>query len=82
MAMTKEKLAEIRERMQWVSVDDRLPEKDETILVWVGTMCTRACVGKTPYGPAWYLIDKNCYLNWWSVTHWMPLPEPPKVNNN
>jgi len=71
------RLAKLGQQMQWVNVNDLLPDKDDDVLVWVGTTSVRACIGKTPYGRAWYLVDKNCYLNFWNVTHWMPLPPNP-----
>lgn len=71
-------LAKLGHRMQWVSVADRLPRKDDVVLVWVGTVWVRACLGKTPYGQAWYLVDRNSYINIHNVTHWMPLPPYPK----
>lgn len=63
----------------WVSVDDRLPEHGQLclILIDVGGNIER---GK-------YRGDCNWLGNWFSmrgndhaykVTHWMPLPEPPK----
>ena len=72
------RLAKLGQQMQWVSVVDKLPEKDDDVLVWVGVTCVRACIGNTPYGQAWYLVDKHCYLNMYNVTHWMPLPPNPK----
>jgi len=72
------RLAKLGQQMQWVNAYDRLPNKDNDVLVWTGATSVRACVGETPYGRAWYLVDKNCYLNWWNVTHWIPLPQPPK----
>jgi hypothetical protein len=47
---------------EWISVEDRLPEEGEHILVcysdgWI-------CDQYTPFDDG--------------VTHWMPLPEPPK----
>jgi hypothetical protein len=63
--------------MQWISVKDRLPEVDE---VYIGSDGTYVF-------PIYYLA-KSTFRNGslWSwegesypeVTHWMPLPEPPK----
>lgn len=61
--------------MQWISVKDRLPEGDGKYLC-----CTRlgACVickfmifGN---GTRWSTFGSVAN----SITHWMPLPEPPK----
>lgn len=55
------------ERLQsgWVSVDERLPEGSEVVFVWSGV--TR----NTDY----YYAERWERLG---VTHWMPLPSPPK----
>lgn len=59
----------------WVSVEDRLPEKQMRVLV-------RCNPGGTVVG--WLLWDGwmtdfgNAYNGNGEVTHWMPLPEPPK----
>jgi hypothetical protein len=70
--------------MEWISVKDELPQEDVNVLLYDGNevFCgnhylaknnescfgTQACDG-TCYG--WY--EKN------EITHWMPLPEPPKT---
>ena len=55
----------------WISVEDRLPNKYESVLV---------------LSNAGYIsIDSLCGDNIWlehriiKVTHWMPLPTPPKM---
>lgn len=64
---------------EWISVKDRLPEHDETILIW-----------HTTFGIMIDTFDLDSYtenggngsglqgVNINDVTHWMPLPEPPK----
>ncbi len=50
---------------EWISVKDRLPEENEIILAWVATCRDlHFCFGSEVSGL--------------EVTHWMPLPEPPK----
>lgn len=55
---------------KWISVNDRLPENYEPVIIFRDDCCD-ACFG--------WLID-----GLWSVpkgvavTHWMPIPEPPK----
>lgn len=61
----------IKIQIYWVSVKDRLPEKYEEVLVY-----------SAKYGvQVDWIADNTDYL-WWNygelVTHWMPLPEPPK----
>lgn len=67
---------------EWISVEDRLPETNEDVLVYRGK-----CIG--------YLVNVYTYLGnnkwedeygYWSrtdsdgITHWMPLPALPKEN--
>ncbi len=58
----------------WISVDDRLPEDQyELVLVWLSD----SNVSPVMWPPK--LVRKNVKnpMPAWSVTHWMPLPEPP-----
>lgn len=74
---------------EWISVKDRLPEKDGLYLI---TACDEGC----PYGEGiWYdtvvvlaeYFDDGRWV-WYEgvteydlcdiVTHWFPLPQPPK----
>ena len=64
---------------RWISVEERLPEENAEVL----------CCCKMQKGDVYYTLGVN-YRNGWSfdndpyaehdqtVTHWMPLPEPPK----
>lgn len=65
-------------KQEWISVEDRLPDKDGEYLTWDGLI--------------YFLIWFNASLGLWNVseggdissairdiTHWMPLPEPPKM---
>lgn len=72
--------------MEWISVKERLPTAWDDVLCW--------CVnehGETYQKGEWYAaIDRFCIWSDWhspsfrtdrffgKVTHWMPLPEPPK----
>lgn len=70
----------------WVSVKDRLPQKGENgfPMVIVHTKAGEVAVGFLDYHD--YHGDKWCVLHDYTdgvefsdnVTHWMPLPEPPK----
>lgn len=64
------------EKTSWISVKDRLPEDDATYLVY----------GRNGYGIVfavyygdgeWLTCDDLTNITRF-VTHWMPLPEPPK----
>lgn len=57
---------------EWISVNDRMPEEGENVLTY----------GARPFYDVFYinrLINKESG-EWLydGVTHWMPLPEPPK----
>ena len=58
---------------KWASVKDRLPEIGRTVLAWSDYWHCSEIVRWT--GVEWIQrMDKETF---WSVTHWMPLPEPP-----
>ena len=61
---------------EWISVDDRLPECDKWVLACGdGAMMTMGFIDGQ-----WRDMIKSAFPNVTpeSVTHWMPLPEPPK----
>lgn len=62
-------IAALMEQPQWISVEERLPEdkKDEYVLV----VCDYHGKISVETRKKWNLDS--------SVTHWMPLPEPPEV---
>lgn len=71
--------------MDWISVKDSLPEVGGTYLAAIG--------GNVPFpvavylvyfvrfedGPVWSIDGHFRTAQPLAVTHWMPLPEPPKV---
>lgn len=59
---------------KWISVKERLPEVGEDVLAYLGEGIFEIC---------WTLKDgcwetRDSYLDMDAVTHWQPLPEPPK----
>ena len=58
---------------EWVSVDDRLPDKPMKCLVYTKR---GECGG---YEITYY--NQGFNLQYSNVTHWMPLPHPPKGGN-
>jgi len=59
------------DNMKWISVKDRLPDKDCEVLVYMGINCYRYMELITHYS--------DCHLTRHdTITHWMPLPKPPK----
>ena len=69
---------------RWIPVTERLPEGDERVLILCknGAMFVGYC-GKQylDYERRWRIktaLNSTKLLNIGRVTHWMPLPEPPK----
>ena len=74
-------------KQEWISVDERLPEEDEAMRYFnfgnVIVMTVLAACNKTVQlknrvfdGENWEWSPQTNYYE--EVTHWMPLPEPPK----
>ncbi|HGK5934631.1 TPA: DUF551 domain-containing protein [Klebsiella pneumoniae] len=72
---------------KWIPVSERMPDDDDFVYIWprpdfgvelhVGQYCE--C---SPKGDGWYaqVYEQNYGIEWHpiTVTHWMPLPNPPK----
>ena len=71
-----EKVAQFEaEQPKWISVKEKLPENDDNYLVF--TSDRNDAVIATYYGDGeWLEYDSTNLIP--LVTHWMPLPEPPK----
>ena len=76
-------------RVQWISVEERLPDKEGKYLVTVYDGITPDVLyfyKRYPYcnsgirtdRPVWCGYDDYGDFEVKSVTHWMPLPEPPE----
>ena len=79
---------------EWISVEDRLPEKDGSYLVVSNYFGNHQRINVRSFAKAgetvseydlageknvWYRYDIECgYLSINSITHWMPLPQLPK----
>ena len=57
---------------EWISVEDELPEDDEVVIICTDKNFVYA--GEL-IGDTWFL-DNDSWTA--TVTHWMPLPNPPK----
>ena len=55
---------------EWISVKDRLPEQGQEVIVYSGGVLK-------PTVFAYQFWNKH-YDSWARITHWMPLPQPPK----
>ena len=64
-------------KQEWISVDERLPEEDTRVLVYLNIPKTDANT-YTFFDTDRILIGK--WIRWNKfVSHWMPLPEAPKM---
>lgn len=66
-------VADVQPVNQWISVKEKLPPEDESVLIYtIMGMCVAA---------RWddrFFVSKTASFVKYDVTHWMPLPEPPK----
>ena len=56
---------------EWVSVEDRLPEENTTVIVATDDGIVFQCLYSYD---GWDLWDDNDV----NITHWQPMPQPPK----
>ena len=77
---------------EWISVEDRLPSDEQEVLViahgWDGRLVYVGSHKRVEAQKSWLTGITNKSSEWslwgWSylkepmVTHWLPLPEPPK----
>jgi len=62
------------EVMNWISVKDKLPGKEE-VLIYVDKILI---IGYFNVKSGWSYIDGGDWCELKNVTYWMPLPKPPK----
>ena len=81
---------------EWISVKDRLPGDEQEVLViahgWDGRLVYVGSHKRVEAQKSWLTGITNKSSEWslwgWSylkepmVTHWMPLPEPPKEEHH
>ena len=77
-------------RQKWISIKDRLPEKDGTVIICFrqnGTIHVTSAEWESWDGRFWNdrgrLISPTEAIDptspTYEITHWMPLPEPPET---
>ena len=68
---------------EWVSVEDRLPKNNVGVLVFIPIEDNHITSGMYDYDNKWVLLDDYRLIeDDKQITHWMPLPQQPKLNNH
>jgi hypothetical protein len=61
--------------MEWISVKDKLPNDYQRVLFY-DTLGNRSC--ETDIDTGYFVPSQSKIAE--SISHWMPLPTPPKTN--
>ena len=64
--------------MEWISVEDRLPNKLDSCLVFYNANLTKSHIRTATYLGDEHFSTSGIQDYKYNITHWMPLPEPPK----
>lgn len=74
--MAADKIEELeRQQPEWIDVNERLPENNERVLVYLKEKVSRY----TQIDTDRVIAKKAGWVRWGDeVTHWMPLPKEPK----
>ena len=81
---------------EWISVKERLPEElerthpgwsycvrpSEDVLVYLRWEKRQTVAWYSYADGNWATVDERTIYDYDEITHWMPLPEPPKEENN
>lgn len=72
-------LRELKERRSggWISCEERLPEESGTYIC-AAKSAGRNIVTFVKWQPRYKQWDLTGARSYWQITHWQPLPEPPK----
>lgn len=73
-------------RGEWISCKDRMPKENTLVLCYAKITVGEGnnyFLGAQAHGEFWFLKVNDigrvsCPVLHWEVTHWQPLPEPPK----
>ena len=77
-------------RQKWISVEERLPEAEKKVLVYaVGyafgfegdTVMAITCQSMHRDGSMYWHSPWQYFLSDYKITHWMPLPDAPEVDD-
>lgn len=77
----KEPCDHFESKTEWISVDERLPEKSGDYLTYHNGVITALMYSKRHklFNAEDTLDEKFSKANCIEVSHWMPLPQPPKM---
>lgn len=62
---------------EWISVEDRLPDQGQPVIYWFSLLGVFAGKFERLNGTNLFSGERGFLGD--EVTHWMPLPEPPEV---
>lgn len=69
---------EALKRQKWIPCSERLPEREQRVLFWVGNVYTGYYKYTGEHGTSWFRSGKSNY----AVKFWMPMPEAPEEGGN
>ena len=72
--LLKDTFAQLDKVTKWISVDDRLPDEHQRVLIFVQRYGEPSIHTTGFSGGAWHITLLDCE----HVTHWMPLPQSPE----
>lgn len=62
-----------RKQSEWISVANRLPDEETRVLVYINSERSYTKIDTDR-------LKEGKWVRWYKdVTHWMPLPEPPRM---
>ena len=66
---------------EWIRCEDRLPEAEQMCLVFIPSLDDHVTMGEFMRPAPGFWINRQVYTIF-EVTHWAPLPEPPREAND
>ena len=81
-------IAIVKQHSDWISVDERLPENNVFVLVWLKSgypEVLRRREYEHPNEPSTFIWEKLCcngYFTDWDITAWQPIQPPSEVQDD
>ena len=78
----------VKQHSDWISVDERLPENNVFVLVWLKSgypEVLRRREYEHPNEPSTFIWEKLCcngYFTDWDITAWQPIQPPSEVQDD